>query len=527
MACGRCRELYCSQECQRNDWREHKYYCFAMPGLVTLPSLNGQADRIVQNGTNGREHRNERDGREQSNQLSHQQCSAVNTSVASNASDASTSPPWTFCDPPSNGDDVVLTSVKSANVYYIRSCRNNNEYKMCADEFDRHGRNALRLIAVPQKNDIVLVRHNGIYHRAVVLSSNNTDADIKIALVDLGRKVQKRIHDMREMSEELKRRTRHNYILALEHVPSKMEASLFKKITTFVEKETVFTLRFDGDDWATAKNVKLFEKGTGTPIEVLIGVETNHVSTKNTVEQQPSKGPSSNTSVARTQRSEEPSSTTSAIPNRGRDEPINSSAPAPNKKVEPIISSPTPSSSNNEVISPKKLTLADLTSSNVELPNLVDLMITDSTTIEGGYVSAIEKKNAQQFHELHSKVQKYGERSREVYECNSNELCLVKWEGEWYRAASFDSQFLLIDWGACTTIERNDVRQYPEELTDKSCLLTCNLIGFSPERDGKYMEAIKELLSDLSEHRNCECERADDAGEYNVRFPAIKELIGH
>ncbi|KAM8719122.1 hypothetical protein ACLKA7_011778 [Drosophila subpalustris] len=40
LMCQRCRESYCNDVCQRQDWQRHKYFCIVMPPLVSVTPLN-------------------------------------------------------------------------------------------------------------------------------------------------------------------------------------------------------------------------------------------------------------------------------------------------------------------------------------------------------------------------------------------------------------------------------------------------------------------------------------------------------
>lgn len=60
-----------------------------------------------------------------------------------------------FGDEPRNGDEVVITSVNSANTMYIRPCRSNAEYAKNAKDFHEYGMSRYSLKQLPKKDDIV------------------------------------------------------------------------------------------------------------------------------------------------------------------------------------------------------------------------------------------------------------------------------------------------------------------------------------------------------------------------------------
>lgn len=517
--CSRCGEFYCSKQCQSVNWSEHKYYCFEMPELImisqpqngqqigrnSIPHSNNKLNKSPQN-----EYRkNDRRGGERDQPHSRKET----------ARSANNSPPptqsksvFTFADPPKNNDDVVLTFVRFANSFYIRSCSNDSEFTQNAKDFDQWGQSAAKLVSLPQKNDVILVKNEGKFQRAVVLQAHSHN-EVEIALADTGRKIHKTVDDMRQLSDELKNRRRHNFIVTLDHLPKNLPNELFVKLFDFVRSKTVFKLQFDGDDWITATNFKLLEKRNGLPIEVAVGAETNNDSAKNG-------GAAKNKGAA---MNNIPSTTLPASITQNVEEPI-SSPIVMEKKTNETNESNRPK--ETELLTPKQLTLQDL--STESLPDVADLIITDNTAIESGYVSAILHKNISKLTDLHNKVEEYGNADDNIYIPRPEELCLVRWgEGdvkEWYRAINYQSKYLLIDWGPLQDIDDHEIRRFPAQLNDPCYTFSCFIEGFTKDRLEDFRISLEVDLETI--HSKCVCVKSiEDPYEYRVTFATVKDFI--
>lgn len=500
--CSRCLETYCSKQCQTVDWSKHKYYCFEMPELIVLsPQHNGQQVRrdsnprsdnrtVNQSPQNGYRNNDRRDERERPHSYEEFARSAKSTQPALIA------PSFTFADPPKNNDDVVFTHVKSANNFYIRACSSDSEYIQNAKDFDQWGQNGSRLMGLPRRDDVVLAKSSDKkFHRAVVLNVESYDR-IKVALADTGRTLHKSVYDMRSISKDLIDRKRYNYSVKLEHLPIELERKLFSKLHDFVKDETVFVLQFDGDEWKTASNFNLLEKHSGLPIEIAVRAETIN-------------GAPVNNGVATIGDATKTASTTQNV--RQRIESPN--VPENTNECK---------KSKEELITTKKLTIQDLTFSS--WPDVANLIITDNSTIEMGFVSAISKKHSHNLLELHSKVAKYGDADNEIYIPKPDELCLVKFEDEWYRSVELQSKYLLIDFGSLETIDNHNIRRFPAELTDQCVTFVCNIEGFTKDRVEDFKKLFKVDMETIHSKSIC-VKSIEDPKEYSVTFAAVRDMI--
>ncbi|KAG4066589.1 hypothetical protein HA402_007225 [Bradysia odoriphaga] len=509
--CSRCGEFYCSKQCQTVDWREHKYYCFEMPELIMKSTpFNGQQSndspkfqsnnrRMVQNLRSDRSELVQSRSSENSPRLAESR----DSERTENAESLRSSQPavFNFACCPKNNDDVVITHVRHANVFYIRTCSSEKEYKKNAKAFDDYGRKGIKLPSLPQKNDVVLVLFDGKFLRALVLNVESEDK-IEVGLVDTGRKVNKSFRDMRQLSDELKSRERYNFIVTLHHIPKKVRPIEFRKLFEFLENETVFKIQFEGNDCKSAKELKLLEKDSGLPIETLV------------LENHPNQFNGNDSSVDKNDTSVEIDSGLPRETLTVRDEP--------NNRVAAVETTHRNVHSTNATEEP--ISFNDLATET--LPEVAELIILDNSSIRLGHVSAIATHKVSFLDALHNKVNEFGNVIHEVYEPEPDELCLVKFEGEWYRAMNCGSKFLLIDWGNMEDVDRRDIRRFPQELNDPCYTFVCIIQGAIHKLAEDQIEQLKQLLEIQSEHPGCSCVKVEgELMEYNVKFPKLSNIF--
>lgn len=507
--CSRCGQFYCSKQCQINDWRDqHRYYCFEMPKLSIksspysddhfsdCPKFHSDNRKMVQMLRSG-EHVHEMQ------------------SKSSEAADRqSVKSAWTpqfavfkFGPFPKYNDDVIIIHIRHANSFYIRTCSSDRQYRKNMKDFDDYGADGTSLPSFPRKNDVVLVRHNLKFHRAIVLHDvGNDEEEIEVALVDIGKKITTFFRKMRQLSDELRSRKRYNFIVTLDYVSHGIMPLPFKRLREFVSNRIVFKIQFDGIDWKSAKKIKLLEKDSGLAIERLIfrneSIHWNEHDLKF----------DKNPKLMGVGRS---ASSGKAINNDAEREAVSTA----NNATKPIHSLNTVEELQR---SEKPISFVNLATET--LPDVAELIILDNTTVAEGFVCAVASKSILKLHELHNKINEYGNRNHEVYAPKPYELCIVKFEEEWNRAIYCESKFLFIDWGNMEVIDERDVRRFPKELNDPCYTFACNIHGAGQELadDPAKIERLKKLLEIQSEHPDCICVSVDGAlMEYNVKFPKL------
>ncbi|XP_037038977.1 tudor domain-containing 6-like [Bradysia coprophila] len=525
--CSRCGEFYCSKQCQTVDWREHKYYCFEMPELIiksspanghhfnNSPKFQSENRRVLQNLRRGDfrpEHSNQS---ENTTAVESQQ--SQRTHAKRDEESAPTAQPvvFNFGDYPKNNDDVVITHVRHANSFYIRTCCTDNQYQKNAKDFDDYGRRGVKLTSIPQRNDAVLVRHDGKFHRAIVLQVEGED-NVEIALADTGRKIHKPVHDMRQITDELKSRERYNFIVTLTHMPKKLNPAEFRKLREFVNNQTVFKVQFDGDDWKSAQKFKLLMNDSGLPMEAFVlGNEPSQF----------------NGNDSKDDKNTKPVKTDSGLVETSiRDEPNNGPAALETTSIATNVEEPmhSPNTPGTEEVNKSNQPILFKHLATETLPDVAGLMIFDNSSVHLGYVSAVATKSIENLYVLHNKVNEYGSLIHEVYEPELDELCLVKFEDEWYRAIKCETKFWFIDWGNMEDIDSCNIRRFPEDLKDPCHTFVCHVHGLTSEMalDEGKIEQLKVLLENQSQHPDCVCVKVEhELMEYNVKFPILSNFF--
>lgn len=493
--CSRCGEYYCSKQCQSIDWQNHKYYCFEMPELImrsnAQPSDNSPKFQSP----------NHRQGFEQvqSNSLEPPAADSQRTQNAHKRDeDSIRSPPqplvFNFAGYPENNEDVVITHVRSACIFYIRPCASNSEYRKNAKDFDDYGTRSKELECLPQRNDVILVKYDGLFHRAVVINVDSKEK-IEVGLADIGRNVTKSMNDMRQISDELRNRLQYNFMVILHEMPKKLEPVSFKKLFEFLNDQIVFKIQFDGNDWKSSVKYKLLERDSGLPIERFIcGTESNRI-----------------------EKASEPVDKSTL-----NDAPTHSSAAVKPASVASNIEKLVHSPNGAEDLSKSHQPLKELATET--LPEVATLVILDNSSIRLKYVSAVEEENFPKLGDLYDRVMKYGNSSNEIFEPEVDDLCLVKFGSDWYRAINCGSKFWLIDWGNMEKIDPSNVRRLPDELKGPCYTFLCNIdvpvhkLANNPSK----MEELNKLLRVKSVHPNCRCVKVEgELMDYDVSFPVL------
>ncbi|KAG4071928.1 hypothetical protein HA402_006089 [Bradysia odoriphaga] len=479
------------------------------------PKFQSENRRMVQNLRRG-DFRSEHSNPSENTPAESRQCERPQALQRAEESVRTTQPVvFNFGDFPRNNDEVVLTHVRHANSFYIRTCCSDNNYKKNAKDFDDYGRKGMKLTSLPQRNDAVLVRHDGKYHRAIVLKVEAED-NIEIALADTGRKIHKAVHDMRQITDELKSRKRYNFIVTLDHMPKKLNPAEFRKLREFVTNQTVFKVQFDGDDWKSAQKFKLLMKDGGLPMEeFVLGNEPSQLNGNDSKDDTNTKPEEIDSGLVETSISDEPNNGTV---------PLETASVSTN--IEEAIHSPNTTGTEEVNKSNQPILLKDLATET--LPDVAGLMVFDNSSVHLGYVSAVATKSIENLYVLHNKVNECGNLIHDVYEPELDELCLVKFEDEWYRAIKCETKYWFIDWGNMEDIDKCNVRRFPEELKDPCYTFVCHIHGFTLEMasDEAKIEQLKELLENQSQHLDCKCVKfGDELMEYNVKFPILSNFV--
>lgn len=414
-----------------------------------------------------------------------------------------------------------MIHIVNLNTYYIRACKDDGEYlRNCKDfsdegkskQFDGYDENGEKFF--PQQNDTVLVEYDGGFLRAVVLKVESEEK-IEVALADIGKKVYVKLQNIRRLSEDLFNRKRYNYLYTSKEILNYTNKS-FSKLLNFVRDKTVFTVHFNGVDVQSSTSFSLIHKNSGLSIEMLLCRDTN-----NDVNDATLISPKANIDLKSNNDAKE---TISIKPKDDFGSKSNAAKMA--TSITPKAEEPQMERHINQqkgkLVSPKKVLIKDLTTET--LPEVADLIVIDASTINTGNVNVTLNSNAGKQYDIYVKVQKYGNDIQVEYKPQADELCLVKFQDEWYRAVYCPPNFCLIDFGSIEAIERRDIREYPDELTDPCYTFFGNIQGFS--RELNFIDELKKVLKEHSVQLNCICRKVDgEPYEYDITFPSVRNLL--
>lgn len=483
--CSRCLELfYCSEQCQKQDWTQHKHACFRMPPLIHINNLgassNGNYAYPVQmNGDN----QNGNFGKS-----GHNQSSQSTRSLSSKQSNESIpSRKIQICDPPNNNHKVLLTCVSKGNAFYIRAYAKDVEYTKNSEDFNEYGRTAKMLTETPNRSEIVLVQHNKTFVRGIMLSSHSMK--INLALADIGSTVTKTLNDLRWVNDDLALRNRSNVKIILQHMPEQLDDESMAYLENCITKKTIFKIQFDGNDFSSGCNFKLVEQNSETELSVLLEGLKNRAS--------------SNSSLNHAVKSPEPTFTKA--------------------ELQADLTYP-------------KFFWKDL--KYVKLSKIAHVLIVDTSKVADGFVSVVPAENNKQWVDLHLRIKENKLYLKEEYQADQDEICLVKWkeDGEWYRAQCTDLEtncFYFIDYGNEVCIDQTDVRKIAMELRGPCYTALCQIRDCPIDAD-LNMELLEELqeFCNGSEHKDCKVTLEDEGFNlYGISLPEVskyyRKMISH
>lgn len=258
--CQRCRDPYCSKDCQRADFIKHRPICFEMPPLVcdkssalsiSQPQMNipqppprALQSSVKESPKGGAAQPKDTDRKSLlSIEVKCKKTPTSNEVVTNGISNNMITPekprlpksmnlqaprpiqPSKPISPPidefpKSNSTVTITSVANPRVVTIRclSKAKNVGYIKVLGDINENSKTAPMLNKIPERGDIVLSLFNdGEFYRAMIL--DNTDPEkIRLVFIDFGNQDIKMLKDLRELDPKLQVLTRYAHVIKLDGI---------------------------------------------------------------------------------------------------------------------------------------------------------------------------------------------------------------------------------------------------------------------------------------------------------------------
>uniref|UniRef100_A0A1B0FL72 MYND-type domain-containing protein n=1 Tax=Glossina morsitans morsitans TaxID=37546 RepID=A0A1B0FL72_GLOMM len=237
-ACERCGDCYCSRECQRRDWPDHRPICFRMPRLVPI---GGELE----------------DGKSSYNEIPKMASRALNNScdahdaqlenpagistVKANSSDQALAHKL-----PKHGSCVILITFRTPNRCYVRSSNPSDveAYTLLLKKVEQYGKTAPQLKNARIDGYAIALRGQ-TFHRVQIVSRNENR--YRVHFIDHGNMEYRTLKELLEINDEILNLPRYASCVQLHNVKRSVGLENFsKKFAPFDNKEfKIFYVRED------------------------------------------------------------------------------------------------------------------------------------------------------------------------------------------------------------------------------------------------------------------------------------------
>uniref|UniRef100_A0A1I8Q5E5 Tudor domain-containing protein 1 n=1 Tax=Stomoxys calcitrans TaxID=35570 RepID=A0A1I8Q5E5_STOCA len=226
--CSRCSTYYCSVDCQKSDWQQHRYKCGKPEHLQKSPP------KALPNSP-------------QSNKTETK--SSHKTSPSQHDEQY---PPQI----PRSGNVVTITAISKTNIVFIRAktYEDDMSYFKTIDGIQALGNRLNRLTAKPKCGNVVIAKFGEQYNRALVLNADSEDK-IFVNYMDYGNLVNLKLEDLYEIPEEYAQKPRHAMPVILKDVPDcYMTDEIRKFMYSYLNGINVY-IKYKPEDFLSDKQV--------------------------------------------------------------------------------------------------------------------------------------------------------------------------------------------------------------------------------------------------------------------------------
>ncbi|XP_061393740.1 protein vreteno [Musca vetustissima] len=196
--CSRCSVYYCSVDCQKSDWQEHRYIC-GKPKNLQEESLKHKKSPMAANKPMPAVKEFENTYNSPKNSHIESDCKSLI---------------------PRSGNIVTITAISKTNIVFIRAktYEDNMSYFKTIDGIQAMGKKLRPLAIKPKCGNVVIAKFGDQYNRALVLNSDNPDK-IFVNYMDYGNLDNLRLEDLYEAPIEYAEKPRHAMPVILKGVP--------------------------------------------------------------------------------------------------------------------------------------------------------------------------------------------------------------------------------------------------------------------------------------------------------------------
>lgn len=124
-----------------------------------------------------------------------------------------------------NNSEIHITHVRNNKSIYIRDAATNDEYSQLLRDIDMASKTSSSLTTYPLKNDMVMAPFDGIYYRAVTISSDKIAGTVKVGFLDFGNSEEVLLTRLKELPEKLQNHRRLVFWVNLKDIDDDIEES--------------------------------------------------------------------------------------------------------------------------------------------------------------------------------------------------------------------------------------------------------------------------------------------------------------
>uniref|UniRef100_A0A1A9VYD5 MYND-type domain-containing protein n=1 Tax=Glossina austeni TaxID=7395 RepID=A0A1A9VYD5_GLOAU len=550
-ACERCGDYYCSRECQRRDWPDHRPICFRMPRLVPIgsgleddnnTSCNEMPKMASGAFNNSCDAHDAHDAQPENSAgipmvkansiraMKSEDEKTLNGSRSQLSSDQILPPKF-----PKHGSCVILITFRTPNRCYVRSSNPSDAeaHTLLLKKVEQYGKTAPQLKNA-KINGYAITMRGRTFHRVQIVSRNENR--YRVHFIDHGHMEHRILKELLEINDEILNLPRYASCVQLHNVKRSVGLDNFaKKFSPYDNKEfKILYVRGNIEiplvnlhHWQSNKSLneeiaKLISDST-KPKELNESSESNGGKEKDSRQEENAQIAENSNHIKRPYNAMNvkddmainplpADNEVHSIPEqiveigegaRGDVEAVakesnhndrgdNKEGAVPKRAMPTIVSKQIEGRCMNPPFKVNKLSM--------EAKDF-NLVVLDNGTINFGYVGCIPQAGLAALRELQTYLVKEYKDDGRSYDPQLNEYCLAYYDREWYRAKVIEKPVedeytvYYIDFTNELTVRGKDIRRYPKDLTIDCNTNLCLIDGLPSVMEDKEIDFLKTELT--------------------------------